>query len=249
MDDFGTPTTSDRTQADELLARIRAEGYRVAIGDWIAAGWGVFTRAPGLTIGATVLVHVILLVAGCIPFGSVVLAGPLLGGLFALFLKLHRGAEAELNDAFSGFQRFLDLFLVGLLPGLVQLAGMSAAYAYFLGVMASGGQEPNPAVLVPLVLFGVAIAIYVQVAVLFAIPLVIDRGLGAWDALRTSHGIVWRNPLPILLFIAVTWALNVAGYLALCVGALVTLPVYYATLAIAYDDVCCRRYQRPEVPG
>ncbi len=54
---------------------------------------------------------------------NLVIAGPLMGGLFYVFIRTVRGQSAESGDVFMGFRKsFVQLFLGHLIPAL--LAGL-----------------------------------------------------------------------------------------------------------------------------
>lgn len=72
----------------------------------------------GLAIGAWLLYTVIIGAASMVPFGSLVLTGPLGCGLVLVYVNFARGYRADIQDLFAGFRYFVNSFVAGLLVGL-----------------------------------------------------------------------------------------------------------------------------------
>jgi len=110
------------------IEQVLARDYDHDFGAPISAGLGMsFKNNIGIMIGATVLVYLTLGAINAVPYINSILAlvltGPLMGGLWAFYLKKIRGLEAGVGDAFSGFgPRFGQMLLGNLVPGI--LAGL-----------------------------------------------------------------------------------------------------------------------------
>jgi hypothetical protein len=104
---------------------------------------------------------------GCIGFGvSVVISGPIFGGLCVMVLKLVRGQPAALGDLGSCFGgRFLACMLVYMVCGLLEQVGLALC-------------------LLP--------GIFLSTVWLFSLPLAADRGLDFVPAVAAS----WRAVMP-----------------------------------------------------
>lgn len=79
--------------------------------------------------------------------------------------------------------------------------------------------------------------IYLSVAWYFAIPLVIDKQLGFWEAMALSRKMVNKHWFLVFAFLIVYGLLAMAGIIACCVGILVTMPVGIAALMFAYETI------------
>jgi hypothetical protein len=135
---------------------------------------------------------------------------PAAHGHFIVSGKLLQGQTPEFRDFFSGFQFFLPLLLLSLIAGL------------FIGIGT-----------VLLIIPGV----YLAVAYLFATYLVVDRRLDFWPAMELSRHTVkpqWFGYFAFMLLLAL---LNLAGALLLGLGLLVTIPVSFCTVTVAYADL------------
>jgi hypothetical protein len=176
---------------------------------------GLFTRAP---IEAMIKQHqfspggiaIVLLVS--------ILGGPvymvLMAGLVKYFLKLVRGEPADIGDAFSGFGPMIgQLVLLGLVMNLLMLLG------YVLCILPG---------------------IFLQVAWLFAMPLVIDRQMNFWAAMELSRKRVCRHWFIVFAFFIIYSLVSVAGLIACCVGIFVTIPIGLGALMYAYETIFSR---------
>ncbi len=122
-------TSVGMLSAAELLAR----DYEVDIGAYFSKAWELFTRNAGMMIGASVLVYLVLAAVNLIPYLSIIfsllLTGPLFGGLWLFYVKKARGEDSGIGDAFGGFgPRFVQLLLASIASSvLVYLCFLPAA--------------------------------------------------------------------------------------------------------------------------
>ena len=244
----GTTGLGLATEAD-LLAR----DYEVDIGGCLNRGWEVFKANAGLIIGATVLVYLALMVINFIPYLSVplslVLTGPLMGGLWVFYVKNVRSEPTTIGDAFSGFgPRFWQLVLTQIIPGLLALAVVmliAIVVAVPLAIMggraaSGGGRGMSAAFIIPLAVVGVIallVVIYFNVCWMFALPLAGDKGLKFWPALELSRKVVNKHWWMTFLLVIVSMLLGFVGLIACVVGILVTGPVAFSMLTCHYQRV------------
>jgi hypothetical protein len=163
-----------------------------------------------------------------------------MGGLYRLLLKVHRGEPAEFSEVFSTFSTsFLQLFLFGLVQAILTFVAILPGYALiFLGTLFAERSE-GLALMVSLIGFAIIlpIAIYLFVAWIFSSLLIVDRQLDFWPAMELSRKVTARHLLPMIGLAILGWLILVAGALALCVGLLFTVPLFFAMITIAYDDL------------
>ncbi len=235
----------------DLLAR----DYNVDVGGCLSRGWQLFQANAGGMIGASVLVYAALMVSNMIPYLSMLLAiflnGPLMGGLWVYFIKSVREQKPEIGDAFSGFGRtYWQLVLVQLIPMLLALAAVfcvaivMAMTIPFMASSARGGGGPSGgASVVLMVVFGLAMLVFMGVMIyfnlcwMFALPLAADKGLKFWPALELSRRVVQKHWWKTLWLMFVGGLLIFAGLLACLVGALVTGPTAMAMWSEHYERV------------
>ena len=243
------------------------EDYELDLGGCLSRGWAlVKNNFSVLFVGTLVYLLIEGVIGGLaqVPFVgalfsvvNLVISGPLLGGVFYLFLRVLRSESAEVGDIFNGFRRaFGQLFLGTLIPSLLVGACLLPFIVLFLwkltplmGLMANlhADAMPDPETLatltsvllpcLPVLLFCAIPATYLAVCWKFTLPLILDQGLDFWTAMKLSRQRVhqhWWLVFGLLILISL---LNFAGLCLCFVGVLFTLPVGYAALMIAYETI------------
>ena len=128
-------------------------GRGVAAGhgwSWIAQGWDLFKRQPGLWIGISLALFVILLVLAFIPLlgplANALLWPVLSAGLLLGCRALAEGGNLEFGHLFAGFrERFGTLIAVGAISFAVSLAiGVAVALVMGIGMFTLFGGGPGP---------------------------------------------------------------------------------------------------------
>ena len=221
-----------------------AEGdYELDIGNCLSRGWELVKANFWPTVGVTALVVIIIgainqlvglvmrpamnsmIVQHQVTAGAIfvvvlasVASAPIYtiftAGLMKYFLKLIRGEEAQIGDAFSGFGPSIgQLILLSLVQMILVLLGCVLC-------------------LIP--------GIYLSVAWYFAMPLIIDRRMNFWDAMELSRKMVNKHWFIVFAFLVVYGLLVIAGVIACCVGIFVTMPIGFAALMYAYETIFSR---------
>jgi GYF domain 2 len=163
-----------------LAAQLLARPQTIAIGSCLARAGSLLGRNFGLLVGACLLVWLLSL-AEFVPLVGLlyhIIAGPLFGGLYLLYLKRIRGQPGRVSDTLSGFS---DWF------GQLALAGFVSWILTQLGFA-----------------FCTLPGLYLVVAWSFCVPLAADRQLEFWSAMELSRKVASRVwfPLAVLLLIA-----------------------------------------------
>ena len=73
--------------------------------------------------------------------------------------------------------------------------------------------------------------------IVFSFPLIVDRGLNGFEAVKLSARAVWANRGGVAGLFGVGILVAMVGYLALCVGVYLALPVLLMAMAVAYRKV------------
>ncbi len=237
--------------AEELLAR----DYDVQIQGSFRRSWELFSDRPGLTIGVTALIGLLLMIAGVIPYLgvllSVFLTGPLIGGLSLFFIKRARGEAADVNDGFGGFgPKYWSLVLADIVPRILTflcvlplIAVAAGIFIPFFVAARQGGGMPDAAPVVLILVGGVVvlgcglIALGLQTIWLFTIPLVVDKGVDFWTAMQLSRKVVMKHFWWTFLLLLLRLALFVIGTLCCLVGLLITAPWAAGAVAAYYQRV------------
>lgn len=240
----------------DLLAR----DYDADIGGAISKGWETFKANAGVMIGGAVLVYAVMLACSFInlipiPFlgfiATLFLTPPLKAGIWLLYVRTVRGGSSDINDVFRGFgPRYWQTVLVSLIPMLL-IIGVMFVYGLFFALLLPGFVPPRnsaiphsptmpPGALIPLgILFVIAALAYtfIMTCWLFAMPLVIDKGLRFWPALELSRRVVMKHWWWTFALGVVVVILGVSGAFACLVGVLLTGPLAFASLSAYYDKV------------
>jgi serine/threonine protein kinase len=220
------PEDSWANPAAEALEReILARDYVLDVGNCLRRGWALVRSDFWPVVGTAALVLVLLSAASSLGevsrsvghlsintsvFG-ILLGGPLMGGLYLYFLKKIRGERVRIETAFSGFSNsLLHLVLASFVTWVLTVLG-------FICLILPG--------------------IFLLVAWLFTLPLVIDKRLEFWPAMRVSLKTISKHWWKFLGFLIVLALVNLGGLLLCFVGVLVTLPISLSALMYAYEDI------------
>jgi hypothetical protein len=211
----GQPLRPLGEPADSPLLPEQVHITELRSGDYFRTGWEVFKKFPVGFIGYFIIAIVIPFVLKRFipiigPLITFVIAVPLNAGFFVVSAKLLKNQVPEFADFFSGFKLFPQLALLGIVSSIIILLG-------FICLIIPG--------------------IYLVVSYVFAIMLVLDRGLTFWPAMETSRRSVQTGWFKIFGLLLLLFLLNIAGILALGVGLLVTAPLSHCIIAVAYDDI------------
>src|SRR5574343_1791100 len=206
--------------------------------DWLRQGWAMFLVNPGIWIGVTVLLLVILMAISIVPlFGQIAahLLVPLFGaGMFRVCRRISDNEEPAIADLFAGFHHqagqlvmvgvtfalgifgiaFLAFLLVsgGILGGVVtgRVAGFGIAFG---GMMLAG-------------VMVMVLSVPVIMATWFAPALVFLHDMKPIDAMKASFAAGGRNLLPMIIFGIFLMVACFFAMLPLGLGMLLLLPVF-----------------------
>jgi hypothetical protein len=217
---------------------------------WIADGFGLFRKAPGIWIALVVLLLVILLVLAFIPLlgavATILLMPVFIGGLTLGCRALQGGGELELSHLFAGFDKAHagNLIVVGalaiggwiivMLP-VVAIVGMGAVVGLMRGDAAGVAAMGGSLMLAWLVALALSIPIYM--ALWFAPSLVVLRRMAPVAAVKESFFGCLKNFVPFLVYSIVFVVLGILASIPLGLGWLVLGPVTVASVYVAYRDI------------
>jgi uncharacterized membrane protein len=211
----------------------------------IKGGWEMIKNQYWLFV-AMALVGI--LIGSAVPLG--ILLGPMMCGLYLTFFKARRGEPVEFSMMFKGFDYFGPSLIATLLHIIPIIAIVLPAYllfyvSIFLSMAAQGSNgEPNPAALFGVMAtFGIfwivvlIVVVIISVGFTFAYPLIVDRKLQGFDAVKLSFRAAFANFFRLLGMILLTSLMSIVGALACYVGMFLVMPIVYAAIAKAYEQV------------
>ena len=197
-----------------------------------------------LLVGMTL---VAVLIGSAVP---IILIGPMMCGLNLAFFKTRRGEPVEFGTLFKGFDYFGQSLIAALLHALPIIVVVVPAYIFFyismiVSIAAQGNSsEPNPAPFIGVMaVFGLfwlvvmIVIIVISIGFIFAYPLIVDRKLKAIDAIKLSFRAGLANFWRLLGMMLLTGLMTIVGMLACYVGAFLVMPLSYAAIAKAYEQV------------
>ena len=210
----------------------------------IKAGWELIRSQYWLFVGMTV---VGVIIGSVVPLG--ILWGPMVCGIYLALFHTRRGQPIEFGLLFKGFDYFGDAVIATLLHWIPMVIVIAPAYVLYIvgmfGMMASSQNgEPNPGAM--LGFFGVfavvwlvimLVMIVLSVVFVFAYPLIVDRHLKGFDAVKLSIRAGFANFWRLLGMLILTGLLTFVGLLFCYVGAFLVMPIAYAAVAAAYEQV------------
>ena len=253
------PLISAPTEANSIPSDFDGD-YDLDIVDCLTSAWRLFQQQFSTLFGPTMMYVLIafgLGIFGALPYigplfslCSMVIGGPLMAGLYVVYLRVIRGETPPLESVFDGFRKmfghlFLGQWVAGILASLPLLAGFivlffSLGLTVIMGLVKGSVSWPAFEVLAPglaLSLLGVPFTIFLTVNWMFSLPLILDQRVGFWTAMKRSWRQVRRHWWSCLALSVVIAILNFFGMLCCLVGLLVTVPISILATMYAYETV------------
>jgi hypothetical protein len=255
------PPVAGFTAPTGLPEDIFARDYQLDIGGCISGGWNLLKNKFGIVFGGCaiyLLIEMGMSVLGNIPFvgilvtiASLIVAGPLMGGVYHLLLKCIRGQPAEVGDVFAGFRLAFGQLIAGylvpaIITGLSAIPG-AALMAYAIIMMAN--RDAVDALNLLLASIGLVVALipatYLGVSWMFTLPLVADKGLDFWAAMGASRRMVGKHFWLVLGLAIVGGLVNLVGFLACCIGLFFSMPIVFSAFMYAYESIFSASTSKP----
>ena len=214
-------------------------------GECLSDGWNLVKQNYWVFFG---ILLVGTLIISCLPIINLFLIGPIACGFYYVMLRQYRGEQVEFGMMFKGFEHFVPAFVVGLIsmiPGVLSyVLQLIEVVMKISAISVAGDSDAAPGVfaavsvvflLVRLLL--AAIGILLGFFLFFAYPLVVDKEIGAIDAIKLSAKAVMGNVGGLILLFLLLFALMLAGFLACFIGLFFVLPIAVAMNTCAYRQV------------
>lgn len=190
-----------------------AVNAEVKFGEWIQKAFDLYKDNFVTIFLATLLGGVISMVS----LG--ILAGPMMAGLFGIIYALLKKQEPKpgIGDLFKGFSFFLPTFLLCLVCG---------GGVMLVSLIPCLGQAIGP-----------FLSLAVGTAVMFAIPLIVDKKMDFWPAAMESFNKIKPNFWMFLAYYLVINLIGGLGTIACLIGVFVTIPFTMVAMVVAYSEV------------
>ncbi len=223
--------------------------------NWIAQGWDLFAKNPGIWIVNVILLLIISTALGIVPIvghiASQLLYPVLVGGLMLGCRALQKDEPFEVAHLFAGFQTnsaqlvMLGLFtliawllIFAVVAGLLFVLGGGAIISAIVGGSVAAAVAGAAIMLMLLgLLVMMLLFIPVAMAVWFAPCLIVFHNLQAIDAMKLSFDACMKNMVPFLIYGLVMFIFCILATIPLGLGWLMLAPVGVATIYTAYRDI------------
>jgi hypothetical protein len=172
-----------------------------------------------------------------------ILLGAMICGIFYCYLQRIDGRPVVFDGLWKGFQWWLP----GLIVGLIMVVPVVIVYlvlylplvvAIVLGSKLSEGELLGligGAFAVDLVV--IIIMVCFHTLLIFTFPLIVDRNLGAFQAMALSARAVWANLGGVAGLYGVGFVLSLLGTMVFCFGTYFVIPLIVAGNMVAYRKV------------
>jgi len=191
------------------------EAKPVLFSEWMNKSFNIFKENTAVLI----LASLIAVLLSAVSFG--ILAGPMLAGLSLITLQLvDQQGKPEAGKVFEGFSHFLQTFLFCLVWGIIVMV----AFLILNMIVCIG------------TLLSIVGSIALGTLLMFALFLIVDRRMEFWPASMASFQTVKTNFWPLLGYYLVASVIGQAGALVCGIGMIVTLPIGWCMLTVAYRE-------------
>lgn len=190
--------------------------------------------------------------------------GPLTGGLYHIFIQTIRGRAPGVGELFYGFQKSFPHLFLGFtiasfagalcflpatiieLPRFMPLLALSNQIQHS-GLPPAQAQQKMMELLsqmmsilgagVPLYLVSLVPWIYVFTNFQFTLPLIIDKEMDFWTAIKTSWRMVHKHWFTIFGLSLLTMIIAFSGAVLCCIGLPFTVAIATGSLLFAYETI------------
>ena len=191
---------------DRLFLKKQGNGGVDIVG-WFQESWEIFKSGWQVYMLSSLIFIVVNLIAQIIPFAGVIIAGPMIVGLYLVIADHLAGRGYNVSRLFGGFAFFIHSFLANLIIFIFTVMGLML-----------------------LILPGLVIGSWY----IFTYIFIVDRGLEFWAAMEASRKLAFQDIVGFALFFLIIGIVNFLGFLFLVVGLLVTVPLTFIATFVAY---------------
>lgn len=172
-----------------------------------------------------------------------IIMGALMCGFFMCIFDLQEGRTVKIDRLFGGFQFFLPSLLVFLATMAPIVVMFLLIYLPMIG-MAIAGSKMDENEVVPFLIGAVLVEVVFAIGMvcfhtltMFAFPLIVDKKLSAFQAMKVSSKAVWANLGGVASLFGVGFLVTFAALLLFCVGIYLAMPFVLTAQAVAYRKI------------
>ncbi|MEM6770412.1 MAG: hypothetical protein AAF597_07515 [Bacteroidota bacterium] len=232
-------------QTPPQIQRVIDGSYNFDFGKYIGDSLNVIGRNFGPFLGFMLVWFMISMATQFVPIigplASWLVVSPCLtAGVYLAVQKSHDKEYLDFGTFFKGFDHIGELALAALIQGLIMVAiCIPAIIAFIVGLDFENFDPDQPDFTdFPWWALGFLIpVIYLSIAWAFTPMLIIFHKMQAWPAMEASRKIISKQWVMFFLLAIVAGIIATLGMLALIVGLLFTVPVYFAITYLAFRDI------------
>ena len=209
----------------------------------IKAGWSLVRDQYWLFVG---MAFVGFFLGSLVPFGLIL--GPMMCGIYMALFRRRRGEFVEFGILFKGFDYFGESVVATLIhyvPMVILIIPFYIVlYVGLFFIIPQQGGEPDPAslftwlaVLGVLGLVMMVLMILLSVMFIFSYPLIVVRKMSGIEAAKLSARAGLANFWPSFGLLLLNGLMSIGGLLICYVGIFLVLPITFAAIAVAYEQV------------
>jgi uncharacterized membrane protein len=200
-------------------------------------GWELIKDQYWLLLGITI---VGMIIGGASMY---ILLGAMICGIYYCYFQKIDGKPVTFEALFKGFNYFLPGFVLMLLilaPLVIVIAGI---YVPLIMTITMGSKLSDDELMAMLIGIGIIEFIFTVLMVclhtllMFSFPLIVDRNLSVWQSIVVSAKAVMKNLSGVVGLFLVGFAVSIAGYLLLCIGIYLAIPLIFAANVVAYRKI------------
>ncbi len=169
--------------------------------------------------------------------------GAMICGIFYCYFQKIDGRGFKFEDLFKGFEHFLPGLIVVIFIIVPIIIVYSFIYLPFILAIIMGSKL-SESELIALVmgsllidLVFIVLMVCLHTLLIFSFPLIVDRRLSGFQAMKLSAKAVWGNLSGVAGLFVVGFGINLVGAMLFCIGIYFTIPIIIAGNIIAYRKV------------
>ncbi len=200
-------------------------------------GWEMIKDQFGLVLAVT---FVGMLIGSAVP---IVLIGPMMCGIYLILLQKYEGVPVDFAQLFKGFDFFLPSLILSVIIMVPVFVLLLLVYIPMIAITFMGQRMSETELVTAIVgiiaveLVFAFIMVCLHTLLLFSFPLIVDKRLSAIQAIKTSARAVWANLAGVAGLFGVGILVAIGGYMLLCIGIYLALPLIMAANVVAYRKV------------
>jgi predicted RNA-binding Zn-ribbon protein involved in translation (DUF1610 family) len=203
-----------------------------------------------LIIGSTFMAYFLFAICRTIPYLKYIIPiitnAPLIGGLLLFFINLARNKMVASGDIFDGFKGrnflrlnlfYLFFFLFWLIFTLVIFSTLYGLSAFHSGNMLRAPSQVSFISFWIMIVLMFSVNAYLITSFLFTLPLIIDKNLSTWTAVKISFKMTHKHWFKLFGMFCLSGLIGIIGIFFFVIGLFVTLPIFFGALAYAYIEI------------